>query len=300
MKEFVARTLGGIPEEFQGKKLLAAKGLFAVDALVGFLLDREGTWSFTAPAELPTVGEVISASELSLNGPYIAALATALEMTPGEFLKELQNYLGRSLDDKVLTCAASVDGRIRSFRRKGDYAAIVELWDRVRAQLSGDHSNPLPIDMSQPSERETLLAGFLYVFYAPYHPPSSPLAGPEFEPERLKRLADRVLAMSTKPLPLKLYHTLLSLGSEGADGSAPNNAQVLAQLKKHWQQAEKSGVVRDVKAYMLYIEALGRRGDLDALREAWTALINDQACKQLYLESPEAQSESKLSVLKAR
>jgi hypothetical protein len=35
--------------------------------------------------------------------------------------------------------------------------------------------------------------------------------------------------------------------------------------------------------YMLYLEGLGRMGDLQGLQAAWNALVADDKCRQMYL-----------------
>jgi hypothetical protein len=35
---------------------------------------------------------------------------------------------------------------------------------------------------------------------------------------------------------------------------------------------------------MLYMEGLGRMGDVQGLQSAWNALVADEKCKQMYLD----------------
>lgn len=56
----------------------------------------------------------------------------------------------------------------------------------------------------------------------------------------------------------------------------------LRNMHQIWELAREKGAERDVKLYMLYLEGLGRLGDLDGLQQVWTEFAQDEVCAAIY------------------
>lgn len=63
------------------------------------------------------------------------------------------------------------------------------------------------------------------------------------------------------------------------DERSDASENALGNLKATWKETGE----RDLKMYMMYIEGLGRLGDLHGLQQAWNELVIDEECKKIYL-----------------
>jgi len=60
-------------------------------------------------------------------------------------------------------------------------------------------------------------------------------------------------------------------------------AKALKLLHETWKLANEPHTVRDVKLYMLYMEGLGRLGDLSTLKATWNQMVQDKQCRNSYM-----------------
>jgi hypothetical protein len=56
----------------------------------------------------------------------------------------------------------------------------------------------------------------------------------------------------------------------------------LQNLHDVWDLAHEPGAERDIKLYMLYMEGLGRLGDLASLQRIWNSLTKDDLCRKIW------------------
>ncbi|ODO08676.1 hypothetical protein L198_00409 [Cryptococcus wingfieldii CBS 7118] len=195
----------------------------------------------------------------------------------------------------------ALEAELASMRNRGDWEAIVLLWRNVYSALSHDTSAEGILDPS-PDIRFSVLSSFLLTFRRPVpHLADIPVDPP---PPAFTKYASEVLSLCPKPLPKVIAYTLLALrvrpdedtglraGHEvfelGTDERRSGEQGALSNLKSTWKESGE----RDLKMYMMYLEGLGRLGDLDGLKEAWGELVEDEACKHDYLREEKLRPDS--------
>lgn len=109
------------------------------------------------------------------------------------------------------------------------------------------------------------------------------------EATELRRMMEEIYALLPRPTPLPVYHSLLSLyagvsTSPAAGGKEPtvSSEASLANLIATWSRMREEGITPDLKAYMLLITGLGKKGDYQALQQTWEELTHDAECKALW------------------
>ncbi|WVR04692.1 hypothetical protein IAU60_001703 [Kwoniella sp. DSM 27419] len=166
--------------------------------------------------------------------------------------------------------------------------SIVDLWYKVRPRLlpgQTDSTSSLP-----PDDQSELLVIFLRALKRPvlaHKTDRSFTALTEAAfidalscmPRPLSRTAAQaMLALRARPegSDLRAGHEVISLDDEvGSEGGISS----IGDLKSTWGECGE----KDLKMYMIYMEGLGRMGDIDALKEAWNELVRDETCKRIYL-----------------
>lgn len=233
--------------------------------------------SVRSGAELPT-SSPWALPPLSRVLPYIRThLSDTLE--PAELDKlvardSLEHVSVERLSAKLKVC---VD--------KADEAGIQRVWDDYRDRLGLTTTTTTIGDLRK---REEILARIL----------SAALRCERNRKSATLRstIADITAAAST-PLPTPVLNVLLAHranadegdlhanGEEDAgDGPAADEVQTqkpaLAALHRTWHQAKVQGAVRDLRSYMVFMEGLGRSGDIDGLQAAWAELQADEGCRK--------------------
>ena len=206
---------------------------------------------------------------------------------------------------------------LSDFVASGKEKELIDLWRQYRDYIGGGISpNTQPAtQILDPKFKGDVLAKFLYALKQTRFGDNYP----RFT-EQLERSAEELLTFVPKPFPLEIFHTLIAhrsricdVGPKFETGSdvyaiSPNATadEIIEQRieqrqnrrgstevpkKKHlhlqnlvntWRLAKEQGVTKDIKMYMLYIEGLGRLGDLTGLKEVWNELVNDKDCAKLY------------------
>ncbi|WWC86812.1 uncharacterized protein L201_001691 [Kwoniella dendrophila CBS 6074] len=207
------------------------------------------------------------------------------------FMQQLDFFVPSSSLSEVEHIVWNVQGlekEIDRLRRKGDIDGIVSLWGRFKLKSKLPTAIPDATAKSlsiSTSDRMDILSLFLKAFKR---------ASSSSHPLEL-HFRD-ALAQCPRPLPRAITQTLLALrigageatpktGEEvlpldHEDNGQSRSSGALENLKSTWEQAGE----KDLKMYMIYIEGLGRLGDLTTLKEAWNALVKDETAKKLYLQ----------------
>ncbi len=202
-----------------------------------------------------------------------------------------------------------LDKQLWEYTTLGDEDGIIETFLRFRDALGTEYSGKAGIFDPKPRVRCEVLSNLIHY-----------LTAPKFElhrarhPERFERCTQEALQLVPRPIPLDIHHSLVAsraraFNSEselesGADvvslditdrerirdldSTTTKREQALENLHQTWQAAGKEGITKDVKLYMLYMEGLGRLYDVAGLQQTWNELVDDQACKQAYLEQNRA------------
>lgn len=175
-----------------------------------------------------------------------------------------------------------------------DTAGRLRLWEQYKATVRSNRS-PKSGSCFDPANRDKVLGAFLQTFVTGGSRPSKKNDG-------LEQALQELLDILPRPLPRQVFHAFLarradadgSLASQPTDAIRPlddrsdttdqqeDGAQdrALANLRETWEMARET--TKDVKMYMIYMEGLGRYGDLDGIQQAWMDLAADQQCRKLY------------------
>lgn len=247
---------------------------------------------------------------------YLSKVIPAGE-TVDSYKKEIGTLLGKSeaVADRIPRSKDALDTELMSMRNRGDWSGIINLWGRVQAgmmrddgaaQQHGDGSGQVGILDPSPEVRFPVLASFLLAFKRPFarstsssSSSSSPVASATIvhpPPKSFNTHAAQVLSKCPRPLPRTIAYTLIFLRVRPDDNAglraghdvmsldmderrdAGENA--LENLKATWKETGE----RDLKMYLMYIEGLGRLGDLHGLQQAWNELVRDEECRSMYLQ----------------
>lgn len=110
--------------------------------------------------------------------------------------------------------------------------------------------------------------------------------------QKLKSLLSEIYTLLPRPTPLPVYHALLSMyagihtgpsdGNQESGHTTVSSEASLANLISTWSRMREEKVTPDIKAYMLLLTGLGKKGDYQALQQAWEELIGDADCKAMW------------------
>lgn len=164
---------------------------------------------------------------------------------------------------------------------------LVTLWELCSSLLRRDNQASEP-RLSQVREFQTRwLSAFL-------SPVVANVALGDPEADKLKRIMGEIYAHLPRPTPLPVYHALLSLYAgvtpSPTDGQAitMSSEASLANLIATWSRMRGEKVTPDLKAYMLLITGLGKKGDYQGLQQIWEELTQDAECKALWQEEEQS------------
>ncbi|AFR97518.1 hypothetical protein C343_05661 [Cryptococcus neoformans C23] len=228
---------------------------------------------------------------------YLGKVIPAGE-TVDSYRNEIETLLGKSeeIADRIPRSKDALDSELASMRNRGDWSGIINLWGRVRAGMrDGAVQRQVGILDPSPEVRFPVLASFLLAFKRPFVRSASLSVIINPPPTSFNTCASQVLAKCPRPLPRTIAYTLIFLrvrpddnvglraGHEvmslDMDERSDASENALENLKATWKETGE----RDLKMYMMYIEGLGRLGDLHGLQQAWNELVIDEECKKIYL-----------------
>lgn len=234
---------------------------------------------------------------------YIDRFAAARGLPEVSYAPGLASLMGARIPELPVTIDL-FEEKLRHTVHTGTEDAIIEIWRQVRDHIgSTDRDQPMPTWLADETERARALTSMLRAIRAAKFGEEPPL-----DPERLERASDELLSIFPRPLPRSVLHTLVAnrarvIGvapamESGSDVVAldrendtedranerSNRAKALKLLHETWKQVNESGTVKDVKLYMLYLEGLGRLGDLATLKITWNQMVQDKECRALYME----------------
>ncbi|KIR27355.1 hypothetical protein I309_03823 [Cryptococcus deuterogattii LA55] len=241
---------------------------------------------------------------------YLSKVIPAGE-TVDSYKKEIETLLGKTsgaIADRIPWSKDALDTELMSMRSRGDWVGIMNLWGRVQAGMGdGEGSGQGGILDPSPKVRFPVLASFLLAFKRPFARSTSSLASGTIvhpPPKSFNTYAAQVLAKCPRPLPRTIAYTLIFLRVRPDDNpglraghevmsldmderrDAGENA--LENLKATWRETGE----RDLKMYLMYIEGLGRLGDLNGLQQAWNELVRDDECRRMYLQEERLSSKA--------
>ncbi|KIR43030.1 hypothetical protein I307_04165 [Cryptococcus deuterogattii 99/473] len=249
---------------------------------------------------------------------YLSKVIPAGE-TVDSYKKEIETLLGKTsgaIADRIPRSKDALDTELMSMRNRGDWVGIMNLWGRVQAGMrdgdgdgsgDGEGSGQGGILDPSPKVRFPVLASFLLAFKRPFARSTSSLASGTIvhpPPKSFNTYAAQVLAKCPRPLPRTIAYTLIFLRVRPDDNpglraghevmsldmderrDAGENA--LENLKATWRETGE----RDLKMYLMYIEGLGRLGDLNGLQQAWNELVRDDECRRMYLQEERLSSKA--------
>ncbi|WWD00694.1 hypothetical protein V866_007629 [Kwoniella sp. B9012] len=195
------------------------------------------------------------------------------------YIEQLQKLLGWSYGYEW--SLQRINKEIHALRRQEDYEGIIALWETFKLQISSDGKN------LETPEKNDILSLFLLTFKRSTTPSRS-----------LEAQFTDVLKHCTKPYSRNITQALLALRDRSDDKTTNADAKVgqevlsldhedtqrsrsgnaLENMKSIWKETKE----KDLKMYMIYLDGLGRLGDLAGLKEAWIELVKDQRAKEIY------------------
>jgi hypothetical protein len=231
---------------------------------------------------------------------------TAPGTAPELYTTGLDSLLGSRRPIDLPTTLLELENRLAQMRASRDKQGRFDLWTQLCEDLRIHNKDTQ--GLLDPTIRSNVLAVFLNAFMTP--------ASRQIKwQDAINEVIDEILRLFPRPLPRNVHHLLLArrarlsleeneendreegLGveepgfGEGRDVRSLDEQPVLvraqdrhqarANLHAAWKDAGEAG--RDLKMYMLYMEGLGRMGDLQGLQSAWNALVADETCRQMYL-----------------
>ena len=249
--------------------------------------------------------------------------------SPGSVMKYLENYMSRSgksadeyasglqllsqnsLPDLPAT-PEELQAKVGHLVTSGSEDGLIDLWRQFRDYLgTAVPMTPPPGTLFDEQIRPRVLAIFLRALKASRFGEDPPKMVPA-----LDRAAEEVLSIVSRPFPRDILHTLVANRARvvgpalemesGADvyaldrylesDSQPTKKETaLKNLHEAWAYATEPEAVRDIKLYMLYLEGLGRLGDLHALQAVWNEMIRDKACAELYMKEEKVPADGESS-----
>ncbi|WWD21576.1 hypothetical protein CI109_106062 [Kwoniella shandongensis] len=226
---------------------------------------------------------------------YLRKSATTLGEDTNKYVEGISTLLRHTSEvERLPPTKEALATELTDLRARGDVDGLIRLWTRFRDRLATSAPQTTqegPIFSSDSDTRNAILALFLRTF-------KRPLTGTNrtsSTQQSLGKYADQVLAFCPRPLPRHIAYTLLAVRARPNDKAFQTGQEVasldhederdyksdtsgLDNLKATWREIQE----RDVKMYMMYIEGLGRWGDLEGLQVAWNELVEDKKCKELY------------------
>jgi hypothetical protein len=198
-------------------------------------------------------------------------------------------------DAAVPTSLDGLAARLFSLRNRGKVSTLVELWDAYAAELDNASKHPLVAK----DVRMEALAKFLSVVRSRSSQSASRTV---HEREVLTHIEAEVRKRVPKPTPLPVLHTLLSTAGpedlEDGAGLPRDKTAVLGAAKEIWEAAQAEGVVRDERAYGIYLGLLGRYHEGAEMFKVWDELVADTSCREL--EAKRAEEERKAAKNKGK
>jgi pentatricopeptide repeat protein len=98
------------------------------------------------------------------------------------------------------------------------------------------------------------------------------------------------------PMPTNIFNVILAERANLDEGQldeqdiglsdfARSSVQT-SQIGSLWRTATKQGTVKDVRSYMIFMEGMGRAGDLERLQLAWQELVDDKKLREGHTQWP--------------
>ncbi|KAK8847485.1 hypothetical protein IAR55_005343 [Kwoniella newhampshirensis] len=222
---------------------------------------------------------------------HVQKAAQRLGEEPDDYLEGISSLV-RPNGRRLPRTTEALEKELTTLRMTGDVDGLIKLWTSVRDRLASSTTDDVqaePMLDPKPDIRYAVLALFLRAFKRSSISNARTAAG-----KSLDVFADQVLALCPRPLPRAIAYALMALRARPNDNAFRSGQEVesldyvddqglhdvgaLENLKATWKEIGE----RDVKLYMMYIEGLGRWGDLDGLQMAWNELVQDIKCRELY------------------
>lgn len=213
---------------------------------------------------LPPLAQVIAYSKTQL-----AFHPDALESAKLDALQSIDTV------DKV--DPSRLFAQVSRYCDKGDDAGLRAVWEQ--------HKNMLLRETTNLTKRDEIMARIL----------SACLRCERNFPSTNLRDTIRDITMSTpKPFPTPILNVLLAhransnefgtgtKDTEGIDETEHDSASARPKgtLRQTWTTARFQGAQVDVRSYMIYMEGLGKLGDIEELQKAWEELLADEHCRK--------------------
>ena len=230
---------------------------------------------------------------------YIDKYMTDRGLSSKEFAQPLSDIYASNPMPQLPLNLNELKSKVTGMVRRGQEDALLDLWRQLRDYLSTKApQTPASGSLLDPSIRHDVLLTMLEALKSPQFGQNPPI-----RTDLLDAASDELISILPRPYSRSIVHALLANRAkvitnapEVESGSAvyaldrseqskalPMSRKEIALKNLHdiWLLANEKGAERDVKTYMLYMEGLGRLGDLHSLKQTWEALVKDPVCRDI-------------------
>lgn len=210
--------------------------------------------------------------------------------------QSMQLFAHDLVHDASLRSIPALSAQLRRLTHRGAWVSLYSLWDAVHERMIHNRKPSVGLDLSSSDTRVQVLSEFLSAFV---QKAISDDREPDGDVDAAFSRLNQIIALMPSPMPLVAYHTLLAMYARSPGSFIPPitlatgplnplgkiagttaKEDALRALNAVWSAMRKDGVAPDVKAFMIYMEGLGKKGDMQGLQNAWRELHQDGACRR--------------------
>lgn len=223
--------------------------------------------------------------------------ATSTSLAAGDRKGQNMELFAHNLvNEASLRSLPALKSQLRRLTHRGVWKSLYLLWDATHDRLVRNESLPAGLDFSDSQVRIQALSEFLSAFVQKAIEDDRQ---PEGDVDAAFTRLNQIIALMPSPMPLVAYHTLLAMYARSPGSYIPPitlatgplnplgkiagstaKEDALTALHAVWSAMRAERVSPDVKAYMIYMEGLGKKGDMQGLQSAWKDLHQDEGCRR--------------------
>jgi hypothetical protein len=237
--------------------------------------------------------------QASLVLEYIDTYMAERGLTSEEFAEPLDLLYRTNPLPALPATLEELRNKLQRYVKEGREDDVIDTWRQIRDHLGTSRPQTPPSgSLFDEKVRDDVMVEMLQALKATRFGDNPPRNVYDLE-----QASDELISMVKRPLRREFLHALAAnrarvvggapeaeTGSDvysldrHLEGEMPMSRKETALKNLHdiWALANEPGAERDVKLYMLYMEGLGRLGDLKGLQQVWNDLINDKVCKAVF------------------
>lgn len=229
---------------------------------------------------------------------YLEEFMSNRGVSSTEYVQGIQSLYKSSRMPDFPENLEELNRKLRRYVNDGKEEELIDLWRQFRDHIGTDSPELPPSGLTAPDVRSQVLGAFMHALKTPKFGGAPPHKG-----ELLDQAAEEALSFIPRPYPRHILYELVAnrarvagVGSDAESGDEPyaldrymdahppgsKKEAALKNLRDAWAMANAKGAERDVKLYMLFMEGLGRLGELAQLQMTWNEMIHDKTCRDIW------------------